>query len=650
MSTVYAKRSDENRLRPRKGQTLRDLLEENGLGGQLDEVALFNWGSKDKAHINRALIELLGCAKLDETEPLNSVLDPDRGLYQALHKPVRWAPALALGKTHMVRLRKRVPAVAVSLSSLARWFDSSRESCRAEVLVEGSAGCVDKLDWEIYAGADGRVVAKHAETTAPGKQEHEWPVGNCLLPPGDAPYGVSVRCYRDAADRETRLSISPFFPRWRGEQLLAESLLVRWTLTGDAQHKVKLGNLRIVDKDGNLLFVAALDEARLSSGQFDLGEAGIDGATLRRDLAPFRIQVQGHSDPDAEAGLAVASMHTLLPRYSYRQVQFVTFDLEPKLVEDTAADLEARCASLLVAVRAAQSSHDVDGGEEVLKVFLAPEALFRRPDDGYPLALVDRLRARLSEETDKPDYLHWLFAFGSAKAFQMREGASGRIVHDQKDRHPITVVGVLAEQKMRVESLVMPEVGWRIVQGDCSAAITAVKPLRFASEGKAGAIVTLAGTASFAPDRETSLIEPITVDDVEPGRAPRIAERIRIPRAESSRILASKVRWCVAGGNGESAISEVHPSGEGAWLTLDPPAVFAVGDIVSLIEPSPPKRLDVHLALRGWPAPHAGDPIADRVSDIIAMGRRSSARGRAVQAGGDGRLFVSEPIAHDDLP
>ncbi len=45
MVTVFKKRTKENEI-PVGKKTLGALLSDNGLDGKLDEVALYNWGTK----------------------------------------------------------------------------------------------------------------------------------------------------------------------------------------------------------------------------------------------------------------------------------------------------------------------------------------------------------------------------------------------------------------------------------------------------------------------------------------------------------------------------------------------------------------------------------------------------------------------------
>jgi hypothetical protein len=75
---IYTARSNANRVAITNGNTLGQLLTANGMAGKLDEFALYNWGTRDPAAINRALFELVGCRTLAR-DPVNSVLDASRG-------------------------------------------------------------------------------------------------------------------------------------------------------------------------------------------------------------------------------------------------------------------------------------------------------------------------------------------------------------------------------------------------------------------------------------------------------------------------------------------------------------------------------------------------------------------------------------------
>src|SRR5690242_11664683 len=104
MSKVFLKRSEDNKCSVAKDRTLRRLLEVDKL--ELDEVALFNWGTKDPKEINRALVELVGCNTVND-DPLDSVLDPALGTTKIIYKPIVWKPdkEFLVEKTHAIKVK-----------------------------------------------------------------------------------------------------------------------------------------------------------------------------------------------------------------------------------------------------------------------------------------------------------------------------------------------------------------------------------------------------------------------------------------------------------------------------------------------------------------------------------------------------------------
>src|SRR6185503_7941076 len=110
---------DANKVTVSKGDKLGKLLK----GASLDDVGLYNWGTKDPHEINRALVELVGCRKVAD-DPLQSELDPALGTGGAIYLPEPWKPdaPLEFGKTHTFKLKKRLPMPAVAITRLTSWF------------------------------------------------------------------------------------------------------------------------------------------------------------------------------------------------------------------------------------------------------------------------------------------------------------------------------------------------------------------------------------------------------------------------------------------------------------------------------------------------------------------------------------------------
>ncbi|HYO69942.1 MAG TPA: hypothetical protein VEU33_28085, partial [Archangium sp.] len=388
MYPVFAKQSDENKLTPSKGQTLGEFLDEHELTNKLNEVALYNWGTMDAREINRALVELVGCAEVKD-DPLQSVLDPDLGVTRTLYKPVPWTPGVALAsdKVHTVKVRKRHPVPAISITKLTRWFKPGTDTCEVEYQLEGVSARASKVDFEVHAtryydlrlsnpvvmgeplewvevpsytqdeagtthlfqcqkflevaGERPPSVAQKAPTW---KGESDVKKGvlkkvgmaDVYIHSGCAPYNVLLRYYKDDQDNKAKLLLDPFFPRWKPikgapPELDDTSLVITWKLQDD-KGKLKRGQLIIQDKNDHIVFFAPLDENTLRTEKYDLvndARKKWNKAHIKRDAMPYRVQLQAHSDENEEAGLALAVMPTEVPALQYDKVQFIAFNVKP---------------------------------------------------------------------------------------------------------------------------------------------------------------------------------------------------------------------------------------------------------------------------------------------------------------------------------
>jgi hypothetical protein len=149
MSPVFGKQSSANEITVLAGKKLAELIG----SATLEDIGLYNWGTKDKAEINRALVELVGCQKVDAADPAQSVLDPTRGKGGKIYRPEVWKPegALDLGKTHTFTLKKRLPMPAVEITSLTSWFlPGTSTDCKIEYRLEGAVARADKTDLEVH--------------------------------------------------------------------------------------------------------------------------------------------------------------------------------------------------------------------------------------------------------------------------------------------------------------------------------------------------------------------------------------------------------------------------------------------------------------------------------------------------------------------
>lgn len=256
MYKLAAARSDANKITPVKGDTLASIA----ASGKCDpntswqHLALYNWGTTDAFEVNRALIELVGCSKVDEVNPENSLIYPDLGTTKVLHAPKAWPmPApLPVEKTHTITVRRRRPPPAAVLTKVDPWFIPEDESCDIGWRIEGVRLRADKLDFDVFASNycqatvtvdEGFVSASYAPLDVPIFQKRafvpaderkaativDWKgeseaADGVLKPRAGAkrhvdvacsPYTVQLRYYKVDADKDARITLKPFWPRFK---------------------------------------------------------------------------------------------------------------------------------------------------------------------------------------------------------------------------------------------------------------------------------------------------------------------------------------------------------------------------------------------------------------------------------------------------
>lgn len=81
-------------------------------------------------------------------------------------------------------------------------------------------------------------------------------------------------------------------------------------------------------------------------------------------------------------------------------------------------DILARCEIVCKAIEAAHKEVDAESGgrspETTLKVFMAPEFLFRGSSGAYPIEQISYIMEHLYKTTSAPAYKDWLFVYGTA--------------------------------------------------------------------------------------------------------------------------------------------------------------------------------------------------------------------------------------------
>jgi hypothetical protein len=446
------------------------------------ELAQFNWATSDPREVNRALVETIGCRKIDEKDPSNTEFEP---LNRSPQNP---SPQIAVpklltkpiepGKTYTIKLKKRKPAPAVAITGLTRWFVPQTGKFEVKYSLEGIKERADKVDFEVHTQnyyedlldekgnktgdtkslgnqllLQRRAIYSVADTRAPSaeesfggwKGESEADKGVLAKPAyinyGCAPYTVLLRYYKNDADKDTRILPGCFCPLWKAPakpgdpwQLEKDSLKGKWELTGN-KDKLKAGQLIVWDKDDKEVLRVGLGESVIQKGEVDL--SGIwKEADVKRESMPYRLQLQAHSGQDQDDGLALAAMHSEVNACQYDKVQFIAFNIKPGTTEnpvtkkkeylgesDDALDIESRCQIMVDAIQNAQKNGNVETSEKVLKLFMAPEFYFRGKGGSYKVEQIPKITQRMLQETGKFEYVDWLFVYGTA---------IGEIAHEDK--------------------------------------------------------------------------------------------------------------------------------------------------------------------------------------------------------------------------
>jgi hypothetical protein len=127
-----------------------------------------------------------------------------------------------------------------------------------------------------------------------------------------SPYTAHFRCHIDDADKDARIDLLDFWPRWnKGSGAVEnESLKIRWKILKTA--KFKQGKLIIVDKTDGEVFTKDLADTDLTEGDHEFVWDGAlsAGGQLVKENMPYRVQVQAWAADDNAQGVSAAAMHT----------------------------------------------------------------------------------------------------------------------------------------------------------------------------------------------------------------------------------------------------------------------------------------------------------------------------------------------------
>lgn len=298
-----------------EGETIESIAQK--LGVTWRDIALYNWGTDDPDEIQRALLETIGCSKLDPDFPAKTILKPVAGAPAELLVPSPWtAPTtLAAGKVHVIHVRRTLPATAITIRKLSRWFLPGLDECPIEYKLEGSSETADKVALEVYGSHYAKCVdfnhgaGKYSELpdvpvfkqlegngaaertsqaiqapsgagkNAGWKGESNAADGLLAVKAGSeprvinaafSPYTVHLRYFRSEADKAARLALEPFWPRWE------ETPSKPSTVSTDEGATIKItwnnaavanrGVLVVTDRNGRRIHLAELPAAQRAVG------------------------------------------------------------------------------------------------------------------------------------------------------------------------------------------------------------------------------------------------------------------------------------------------------------------------------------------------------------------------------------------------
>jgi hypothetical protein len=257
------------------------------------------------------------------------------------------------------------------------------------------------------------------------------------------------------------------------------------------------------------------------------------------------------------------------------------------------------------AVKAAAAKvGEVKQEADVLKVFMAPEFYFRGHAGAYPVEKLSEIVPKLREETDKIDYVDWLFVFGTAIGYEKHEEAGAAKVHGEAP-HRVHVVSVDSATEITAKVWTIPLPNWPFTQDAARTAITAVAEAGEDDESWTYKI-TLKSTAGLTAGKDASMIEPQGMILHVDGGGHWL--QVRSPGCE--RIPSTSVGgqfWKAKQDGTESSIIKVQSAAlDTWWIAVQSNAGFVEGPI-TLIEPKATEVFNVAQVQKGWPAPHMGD-------------------------------------------
>lgn len=361
MGRIFVRRADAVAYTVLKDDTLTIILEKAKVHVAdltLSELEIYNWATDEAREVNRALIELIGCSEVN-VDPALSKLDPAFGpneVEKKVYLPKLWkSDDLAIEKTHTITIKQRLPAPAVSITTLDKWFIPAAETCDVKYDLEGIKERASKLDFEVYASnyckatveAEGDLIkctyeastvpvfekkiadpVERTAATAVPEWKGESKASEGILKPRTeeskryvnvacSPYTTLLRYYQNDEDKKARITLDAFWPKFNdADAVVAASLKFKWKVENGG--KLKHGQLVVWDKTDKAVYRKGLSQDEIAGGTFDWGVAGKD--IVKKDKMPYRVQLQAHSGMDEDEGLALAVMHTEVRLYVHPEV------------------------------------------------------------------------------------------------------------------------------------------------------------------------------------------------------------------------------------------------------------------------------------------------------------------------------------------
>ncbi len=365
MGRVFLPQADATQYTPAAGETLQGIIsnkcEKVDPPITCDEVALFNWGTSEKPEVLRALLELVGCRKIDP-DPYKCELDPAKGLKGKLYLPKLWKKkGLAFEKQHKLVVKQTKPLNAVRIAKLSKWFLPKYEACDLDYGLEGLKETANKLAVEVWASnyCKATAVTSHGlfkykydalevpvfqkNMTAPGEADQR--VSTSLpdyrgestaaagilkkrgadkryLNAAHSPYTFVLKYYKQAGDKNARIVIGDFWPQFVPAGTVdTTSLVIKWKAKGCS--RCQAGLLQVYDGQDQLVSWKPLASADFTDGehQFDWNTwVAANGYNVTKANLPYRVQIQGHTSINEANGLAVAAMQAEVRMFQHDSI------------------------------------------------------------------------------------------------------------------------------------------------------------------------------------------------------------------------------------------------------------------------------------------------------------------------------------------